>query len=35
MSDRLLEVRNLTMQFGGVTALSDVNLHVFEGEILH
>jgi branched-chain amino acid transport system ATP-binding protein len=33
MSDRLLEVRNLTMQFGGVTALSDVNLHVLEGEI--
>ena len=22
MSDRLLEIRNLTMQFGGVTALS-------------
>ena len=33
MSDRLLEIRNLTMQFGGVTALSDVNLHVSEGEI--
>lgn len=33
MSDRLLEVRNLTMQFGGVVALSDVNLHVSEGEI--
>ena len=33
MSDRLLEVRNLTMQFGGVTALSDVNLHVSAGEI--
>lgn len=33
MSDRLLEVRNLTMQFGGVTALSEVNLHVSEGEI--
>ncbi len=33
MSDRLLEVRNLTMQFGGVTALSEVNLHVSKGEI--
>jgi len=33
MSDRLLEIRNLTMQFGGVTALSEVNLHVAEGEI--
>jgi len=33
MSDRLLEVRNLTMQFGGVVALSEVNLHVAEGEI--
>ena len=33
MSDRLFEIRNLTMQFGGVTALSDVNLHVSEGEI--
>jgi len=33
MSDRLLEIRNLTMKFGGVTALSEVNLHVSEGEI--
>ena len=33
MSDRLFEIRNLTMKFGGVTALSDVNLHVAEGEI--
>jgi len=33
MSDRLLEIRNLTMQFGGVVALSEVNLHVSEGEI--
>jgi branched-chain amino acid transport system ATP-binding protein len=33
MSDRLFEIKNLTMQFGGVTALSDVNLHVSEGEI--
>lgn len=33
MSDRLLEIRNLTMQFGGVVALSEVNLHVSAGEI--
>ena len=33
MSERLLEVKNLTMQFGGVVALSEVNLHVSAGEI--
>lgn len=33
MSDRLLEIKNLTMQFGGVVALSEVNLHVSKGEI--
>jgi branched-chain amino acid transport system ATP-binding protein len=33
MTDRLLEIRNLTMKFGGVVALSDVNLHVSSGEI--
>ena len=33
MSKKLLEIRNLTMKFGGVVALSDVNLHVSEGEI--
>jgi branched-chain amino acid transport system ATP-binding protein len=30
----LLEVRNVTMQFGGVTALSDVSLSIQKGEIL-
>ncbi|MEY4366006.1 MAG: hypothetical protein RLZZ305_1350 [Actinomycetota bacterium] len=30
----LLEVRNVTMQFGGVTALSDVSLSIRKGEIL-
>ena len=30
----LLEVRNVTMQFGGVTALSDVSLSIKKGEIL-
>ena len=29
----LLEVRNVTMQFGGVTALSDVSLSIKKGEI--
>jgi len=29
----LLQLRRLTMQFGGVTALGDVDLHVSEGEI--
>jgi branched-chain amino acid transport system ATP-binding protein len=33
MSKKLLEIRNLTMKFGGVVALSEVNLHVSEGEI--
>jgi len=31
--DRLLELRAVTMQFGGVTALAEVDLHVSEGEI--
>jgi branched-chain amino acid transport system ATP-binding protein len=31
---KLLELRSVTMQFGGVTALSDLELHVEEGEIL-
>lgn len=31
---KILELKNVTMQFGGVTALNDVNLHVNEGEIL-
>jgi branched-chain amino acid transport system ATP-binding protein len=30
---KLLEVKNLTMQFGGVVALKEVNLHVSAGEI--
>lgn len=34
MSASLLEVQNLTMQFGGVTALSDVSLRIEKGEIL-
>jgi branched-chain amino acid transport system ATP-binding protein len=31
---KVLELKGVTMQFGGVTALNDVNLHVNEGEIL-
>jgi len=30
----ILEARNLTMRFGGVTALDSLNLHVNEGEVL-
>lgn len=34
MSQVLLSIQNLTMKFGGVTALGDVNLEVKKGEIL-
>ena len=34
MSKTLLKLENLTMKFGGVTALNNVNLEVYEGEIL-
>ena len=33
-SEPLLELESVTMRFGGVTALADVDLHVDEGEIL-
>ena len=33
MSQKVLELRNLTMQFGGVKALDDVSIHVNKGEI--
>lgn len=33
MTKKLLEVKNLVVKFGGVTALNEVNLHVNEGEI--
>jgi branched-chain amino acid transport system ATP-binding protein len=33
MTKKLLEVNNLVVKFGGVTALNEVNLHVNEGEI--
>ena len=33
MSEKLLELKNITMKFGGVTALNEVNLHVNKGEI--
>ena len=34
MSETLLSIKNLTMKFGGVTALNDVNIEVKKGEIL-
>ncbi len=34
MSERILEIDNLTLRFGGLTALDDVSLHINEGEIL-
>ena len=34
MSELLLSIQNLTMKFGGVTALGEVNLEVKKGEIL-
>ncbi|CAM8630714.1 LivG ABC-type branched-chain amino acid transport systems, ATPase component [Candidatus Planktophila versatilis] len=33
MSKRILELKNVTIKFGGVTALDQVNFHVNEGEI--
>ena len=33
MAERILELKNLTMQFGGVKALDSVNFHVNRGEI--
>lgn len=33
MSEKVLQLRNLTMQFGGVKALDDVSIHVNKGEI--
>jgi branched-chain amino acid transport system ATP-binding protein len=33
MKQKILEIQDLVVRFGGVTALNKVNLHVFEGEI--
>ena len=33
MSEKLLELKHVTIKFGGVTALSEVNFHVNKGEI--
>ncbi len=33
MTKKLLEIKDLVVKFGGVTALNNVNLHVNEGEI--
>jgi branched-chain amino acid transport system ATP-binding protein len=34
MSEPILKIDHVTMQFGGVTALTDVNFHIDKGEIL-
>ena len=34
MSDRILDINHVTMRFGGVTALDDVDFHIERGEIL-
>ena len=34
MREKILELKDLTMKFGGVTALDSVNLDVYKGEIL-
>ena len=34
IKNKILEASNLTMRFGGVTALDSLNLHVNEGEVL-
>jgi len=34
MPEAILEVQNLTLKFGGLTALDDVSFHIDEGEIL-
>lgn len=34
LKNKILEASNLTMRFGGVTALDSLNLHVNEGEVL-
>jgi branched-chain amino acid transport system ATP-binding protein/sulfate-transporting ATPase len=34
VKNKILEAHNLTMRFGGVTALDSLNLHVNEGEVL-
>jgi branched-chain amino acid transport system ATP-binding protein len=33
MSEKLLELKNTTIKFGGITALNEVNFHVNKGEI--
>ena len=34
MSERLLDIQNLSVTFGGLDALSDLDFHVDEGEIV-
>ena len=34
MSEKILRLENITMQFGGVIAVNNMNLEVGEGEIV-
>ncbi len=34
MADRVLELKNITMQFGGVVAVDDLSMHIDRGEIV-
>ena len=34
MSENVLQVEHVTMQFGGVVAVNDLTLHVDKGEIV-
>ena len=34
MSERLLDIQNLSVTFGGLNALSDLDFHVDKGEIV-
>ena len=34
MANELLQVKDVTIRFGGLTAINQVNLHVDEGEII-
>ena len=34
VSEHILDIENLTLRFGGLTALDDVSFHINQGEIL-
>jgi ABC-type branched-subunit amino acid transport system ATPase component len=35
MSEKLLELKNTTIKFGGITALNEVNFHVNKAKSVH